>query len=103
MRKILLLLVLSIILTLFSLLIVRVIPFDSIKSINIYNHLNTITISIDNVKWWENIRGFPFPMISTPVIHNSSELSDYSGFYNIIFYFFLSFITYFIYKCRSKS
>ena len=100
MKNRLIFLPLSIILTLFSLLIIRVIPTDSIEKVSVFNHINTITFSIDKVKWWENIRGFPFPMISTPVTHNSSSLSDYCGFYNIIFYFILLHFILFIKRNR---
>ena len=35
-----------------------------------------MTISLSNVDWGENIRGFPFPIISVPYTHNSSSIPN---------------------------
>ena len=42
------------------------------------------------VKWGENLRGFPLSMISTPYTHNSRVVPEVNILLNIFFYFILN-------------
>lgn len=89
---------LIIFLVLFSFIIVRVVWVDNDEKITAITSLSTMTISFSNVDWGENIRGFPFPIISVPYTHNSSSIPNIYLGYNVLFYLLLIFIISFLYS-----
>jgi hypothetical protein len=92
----------SVILIILSLSFVRVIPDDNNKKIILTSYIKTLTISFYDLKWWENVRGFPYPTTSYPYTHNSPALEDIYLLYNFIFYFVLSYISLYFIEKRVK-
>jgi len=79
----------SILITILSLFVLRIFPEGHNKEVNSFRNLDILNITPFVINEWENIRGFPLPMISRPYDHNSSSIEEINFIYNFIFYFIL--------------